>query len=113
MTQISTELPLYSDPFYEYRIALEDEARAITLRWQDRTSSWYLDVKQDDLTPIVLGIKIVPYYPILADYQLQGFGINGYFVLVDSGDFVTDKLDTSPEALAQYYRLFYIYEEED
>lgn len=113
MAQQFTELPLYSDSYYEYRIALEDEARVVTFRWQDRTSSWYLDVKQDDLTPVVLGIKLVPYYPILADYQLQELGINGYFVLVDSGDFITDKIATSPEALAQYYKLFYVYEEED
>lgn len=113
MAQQFTELPLYSEPYYEYRIALEDEARVVTFRWQDRTSSWYLDVKQDDLTPVVLGIKLVPYYPILADYQLQELGVNGYFVLVDSGDFITDKLSASPEALAQYYRLFYVYEEED
>lgn len=113
MAQQFTELPLYPEPFYEYRIALEDEARLVTFRWQDRTSSWYIDVKQDDLTPVVLGIKLVPYYPILADYQLQESGINGYFVLVDSGDLITDKLDASPEALAQYYRLFYVYEEED
>lgn len=113
MAQIITELPLYNDSYYEYRIALEDQARVITFRWQDRTSSWYLDINQDDLTPLILGIRIVPYYPILADYQLQDKGLNGYFVLVDSGDFITDNLSNSPEALAQYYRLFYIYEEED
>lgn len=113
MAQVITELPLYDDPYYEYRIALEDEARVMTFRWQDRTSSWYIDLKQDDLTPIVLGIKLVPYYPILADYQLQEKGINGYLVLTDSGDFLSNKLDSSPESLAQFYRLFYIYEDED
>jgi hypothetical protein len=113
MTQLITELPLYSEPYHEYRIALEDQARVVTFRWQDRTSSWYIDLKQDDLTPIVLGVRIVPYYPILADYQLQEKGINGYFVLVDKGDFISDKLNTSPQSLSQFYRLFYIYEDED
>ena len=113
MAQVFTELPLYSDPFYEYRIALEDQARVVSFRWQDRTSSWYMDIKQDDLTPVVLSIKLVPYYPILADYQLQESGLNGYLVLVDKGDFITNKLNESTNSLPQFYRLFYIYEEEE
>jgi hypothetical protein len=113
MTQIVTEMPLYPEPYYEYRVALEDQARVVTFRWQDRTSSWHMDIKQDDLTPIVLGIKLVPYFPILADYQLQDKGLSGYFVLVDSGDFLSNQLNSSPKALQQFYRLFYVYEDED
>ena len=113
MAQFRVELPLFSEPYHEYRTALEDQSVLLTFRWQDRTSSWYMDIKQDDLTPIVLGIKLVPYFPILADYQLQDRGLGGYLVLIDAGDFQSNKLNNSPAAMKQFYRLFYVYEEED
>lgn len=106
------QLPLHADYYFEYSIPLEDDNFILTFLWQERSSAWYLDIRKDDLTPVVLGIKLVPYYPILADYQLKDFGLNGYFALEDSGQYISDSLNTTAEALYKNYNLFYIYPEE-
>lgn len=108
---ISVELPLFDSDYYEYTINFEGESRIITFMWNYRSSCWHFDIRQDDLTPIVLGVKLVPYYPMLSDYQLQDHGLNGYLYLTDSGSYVSNKLNESIENLAKHYRLFYIYEE--
>jgi hypothetical protein len=110
-TQVQ-ELPLYDDPYFEYTLNIEDENKIFTLRWADRTASWYIDIKKEDLTPIIEGVRLVSYFPLLADYALSDKNITGYIYLVDSGDYISNKLSNNPEALKQYYRMFYIYEEE-
>ena len=112
MATIVLEIPTYVDPYFQYTTVIEDSTKLITLRWMDRTSSWYLDIKQEDLTPVVEGVKLVPYYPVLIDYALSDSGISGYFLLVDSGSYISNKLGDNPEALNQYYKLYYVYEEE-
>lgn len=110
---VITELPLYPEPYYQYVAELEDSNRVFQFRWVDRTSSWYMDILQDDKTPILLGIKLVAYFPIMADYQLQKHGITGFFVLLDKGATISDGLsDNDVTALSTHYRLFYINNEE-
>lgn len=106
------QLPLFTDVYHEYSLPLEDDNFILTFLWQERTSSWYMDIRKDDLTPVVLGIRLVIDFPILADYKLKDFGLNGYFVLEDKGQYISNKLSTSPEALADNYQLFYLYPEE-
>ena len=112
MTQV-VELPLFSDPYYEYTMSLQDQSFIFTFRWMERTRDWYLDIRLDDLTPVVLNYKLVTYYPMMVDYVLSSYGLTGYFLLSDSGTFETSKLSDSVESLSNYYRLFYVYEEEE
>jgi hypothetical protein len=112
MATITLEIPTYPEPYFQYTTVIEDSNKLITLRWVDRTSSWYIDIKQEDLTPIVEGVRLVPYYPLLTDYALTSAGMTGYFLLIDSGSYLSNKLGENPEALNQYYKLYYIYEEQ-
>lgn len=113
MKRSITEIPLYSDPYFSYSVALEGVNRTLTFKWNTRTSSWSFNVVHDDGTVIVQGIRLVLDYPILVDYRLGGKELTGYFVLVDSGDFPSNKLSTSPDALPQWYKFFYVYEIEE
>lgn len=113
MTSIVTELPLFSDSYFEYSFPLENDTKIFTFRWNNRELAWYFDIKQEDLTPIIRGVKLVAYYPLLADFALAESGITGYLTLVDSGNYASNKLSELPENLPQYYRLFYTYVTED
>ncbi len=113
MTTTTIELPLYNDPYFSYDIDLQGTNRKLTFRWNERASSWHFDIIHDTGEPVVLGVRMVKNYPMLIDYELTGFGLNGYFALVDAGEYKSGKLSTSPEALVQWYRLFYIYTTED
>lgn len=113
MTSVVTELPLFSDPYFEYTTPLEDENFVITFRWNERSMDWYLEVFKEDLTPVIKSMKLVSYYPVMADFAFKESGLSGYFTLVDSGDKVSNKLKLGPQSLSQYYRLFYTYVTED
>lgn len=113
MASIVTELPLYSEPYFEYAINLEDVTRTLTFRWQDRNSSWYLDVRQGDDEYIVKGVRLVQDFPILYEYVLDEKDMSGYFCLIDAGDYSSGKLADDYTSLAKFYRLFYIYTESE
>ena len=113
MTTNIIELPLYSDPYFSYNIDLEGVNRTLTFRWNDRANSWHFDITQEEGKSVVAGIRVVANYPMLVDYQLDEYSMTGYFALVDAGSFSSGKLDTKPEAMSQWYKLFYIYTTEN
>ena len=113
MKQVITELPLYSDPHFSYSVSLEKVNRALEFKWNSRTSTWSFNVVNDNGEVVVQGIKLVLNYPILVDYRLAEKGLTGYFFLADAGEFPSNKLSTAPEEIAQWYRLFYVYEIEE
>lgn len=102
-------LPTYSDVYYTYSIGLEGKKFTLSFLWNDRDNAWRMSIRKEDLTPVVLGYKLVSSYPMMADYALQDDGLSGYFALIpNSNDNYT--LNDQPSSLSQYYTLFYIYE---
>lgn len=110
MTFITTELPLYEDPHYRYSINLEGQARSLTFYWNSRTSTWHLDWKNPDGTVVFLGLPLVPQHPLIADYQLDAYGITGYLLLLPNAEGRNDPI-MDLATVPQFYKLFYIYEE--
>lgn len=111
MTQVAVELPLFSDPSYQYNISLENRSRQLIFNWNDRTESWYMDVLNDDGTVVMLGVKLVPQYPIAVDYKLDAYGMTGYFILMQKNvnqlgvkyNLITD--------IPERYSFYYVFEE--
>lgn len=102
-------MPTYSDVYYTYSIGLENNKFILSFLWNDRDKGWRMSIRKEDLTPIVLGYKIVSSYPMMADYALQDDGLTGYFVLIPNSN-ENYTLDDQPSSMSQYYSLFYIYE---
>jgi hypothetical protein len=48
-----------SDNNYRVRVPFDGISYRITARWNSRDKAWYLDLYEDNLTPIALGIKVV------------------------------------------------------
>lgn len=104
-TQI--DLPLYNDPFYSYQVSLENVSYSIEIKYNERQKLWHLSLFNDDDTPVIQGLALVPDYPIMQDYT--NLGLEGYFWLKPIPKIKTEKYIEEPEYLSQYYTLSYIY----
>ena len=106
-------LPFFTDYKFSYTAPLEGENKVFNFYWNERASCWYMDLRQEDNTPILLGIRLVANYPLCVDYPLKQFGMNGYFLIVPKGDNNPQSIFTTHNALAEQYILSYIYITED
>lgn len=111
MTTISIELPMYSEPSYQYNAPVENQSRLFKFNWNDRTASWHLDIKNEDGTGIVEGLKLVPSFPMLIDYQLEEFGMTGHLVLMQENVGQNGSTNTLITDIPDRYTLFYVYEQ--
>ena len=107
MTVMFVTLPLHSDEDYQYTIALEKVAYNIRLYYNFRMEQWVMDLRYANNEPLVLGVAIVPNYPMLVDYILP---LSGMFWLEPIGKKQNETI-TNPFELNKYYNFFYIYDD--
>ncbi|AEK21603.1 hypothetical protein K5_069 [Pseudomonas phage K5] len=106
-TYIDT-LPLYQDRKYRYAVAIEGISRVLQFYWNSRSRQWHMDIFDEELTPILTGLAVVPQYPIMADYAMQHIGFNGYFLLMPVNlEQVQYKHDAS-DIVPQFFELLYV-----
>lgn len=79
-TQFVT-IPLQELPYYEYSIGLEGKTYILTHRWNTREACFYFDIKTETGEPILVGLKLVPNYPIIYRNDLSDFGLAGFFYM--------------------------------
>lgn len=103
---IKTSIPLSKEEYYRYSMVIEGQLRYLTFYWNTRTSNWYLDLRNEQNIPIVLGTPLVPDYPIFLDYSLEDFGITGYFALTSNNNAASHPSEDST-IMAQFYELNY------
>lgn len=108
MVKIATEIPLFSDPIYQYNISIENRSRQLRFKWNDRTSSWYMDLYNEDGTEVLLGIKLVPQYPIAVDYNMGGYGLTGFFILLQKNINQLGRENSLITDIPERYSMFYI-----
>lgn len=59
------KIPLRTDlTHYEFSITLDGVAYLLELRWNTREEAWYLDIRLEDKTDVVTGIKVVLGFPL-------------------------------------------------
>jgi hypothetical protein len=100
-------LPLYDEEDYFYYVPLERTSYKLRIYYNSRIQGWILDLMEGNDEPIVMGMALVPNYPIAGDYLTS---LTGFFWLEAIG---AEKNETiiNPYELWKYYRLFYIYED--
>lgn len=101
------DIPLYPSAYYSYTVSLEGQAYTITIRWNNRDQSWFMDLVGDDNTPLLNGVKIIPDFPITQDYPIDG--LSGFFYLESKSDIDSAQYINSPRLLHQYFNFFYVY----
>ena len=111
MAQVYTELPLYSDASYQYSAAVENQSRQFRFNWNDRTKSYQMDVINEDGTSVLLGMRLVPQYPMFVDYPLSKYSMTGYFLLMPKNlNQAALKIERTSD-VSERFTLFYIFEE--
>lgn len=55
----SVVIPTFSAPFYEQTTRLEGREYRLQFRYSQSTDRWWLNILEEDLTPLVQGIKLV------------------------------------------------------
>lgn len=103
------KIPLFEDSFYSYSIALENVTYVLSFKYVERMELWIFDLYDAESNPLVLGMGLVPFYPISLDYVISE--LSGYFWLEQIADINTEQYKQYPEELSQYYRMFYIYDD--
>lgn len=102
-------LPLYADSYHSYSISLEGVSYILKLRYNERSEQWFIDLFLEDNTPLLLGMGLVPSYPIGLDYAIEN--LSGFFWMESIAEIEEEKYKVYPTDIYQYYRFFYIYED--
>lgn len=101
-------VPLFSDFYYTYSLSLEGESYNLEFLYNERAQQWFLNLLDADNNPVVMGVGVVPGYPILQEYAISG--LTGFFWMEEKSNIITEGYKQYPEELNQYYNMFYIYE---
>lgn len=104
----TSNLYLDNNPYYSYSTILNKVSYNIVIRYSTRDSNWYLDLFSADNEPLVLATRLVPNYPLLADFIVPT--LSGYFLLFPTEEVNISKLITEPENIADYFELVYVYD---
>lgn len=107
MASRSIGLPLFSDPDYKYSFTLERISYRFRFYYNERMETWIMEIRLSDGTPVVMGVPLVPYYPMTIDYADE---ISGFFWLEPVGE-NQNETTSNPFELYKYYRLFYVWDD--
>lgn len=106
----SVDLPLFPNASYQYTTTLQRKTYKLKIVWNERASKWFLNLYDEDGTPLVLGVGLVPYYPIAIDYHIEG--LTGYFALLPLAENWQGTYEKDPRNIYDYFSFHYIYEED-
>lgn len=102
-------VPLATEKRYEYTSSIEGRAFKFKFNLNARTGVYHLDLLTTDGNEVLTGIPLLPLNTIASRYNLETYGLTGYFILLP---FSENQEFTSilPEDLPKHYVLYYVYE---
>ena len=111
MALVYTEVPLYQDFYYRYAINLEGQQRNMNFYWNERDGAWLFDLSNLDGSVIIQGQKIVAQYPLMLNLPITQYGMTGYFILLPN-NLATKVDETDSTVIPQFFKFYYVYNEE-
>lgn len=81
---MAERIPLRQLPSDSFDITIDNKNLKLRNRWNDREERWRLDIFEQDGTPIVLGLKIVPYVNLTDRFADERLPTNGHLVVTDT-----------------------------
>lgn len=102
-------LPLFSDPDYEYSVALQGDSYILRFIYNERMRLYTISLYDADSNPIVLGEALVPNYPIFFEYAI--YPLTGYFFMEEKANIQKEPYKVYSDSLDEYYSMFYIYDD--
>lgn len=100
-------IDLQSTAYFQQQTNLENQTRILIFKYNSRESAFYMDILDAQSSPIVLAVKLVPFWPILGHIDLSSYGIHGFFYLCPKAGTTAPPVTQSSD-LAQYYFLNYV-----
>lgn len=103
------EIPLSSQlSHYKQTTSLEGTAYQFDVRWNTRDETWSISIADTDGNPILSGLKLLPYSPLIQRYKIEGF-IEGELVGINTtNEFEPPNRDN----LGSDFKLFYLSKDE-
>lgn len=111
MAEKYVSLPLFSDSYYEYSIALQEDSYILRFIYNERMQLYTISLYDADNNPIVVGEALVPSYPIFFEYAL--YPLTGYFYMEEKANILSEPYKVYPDQIHQYYDLYYIFSSDD
>lgn len=104
-------IPLFNLPYYSYSIALEGASYILQFVYNERTQLYSMNILTADNVPVLMGVGVVPSYPITIDYTLTG--LSGWFWMQEKATSPSEAYKQYPDRIDQFYDFFYSYVTED
>lgn len=86
-------IPFKQESCFEEQITLSGSIFLLKFIWNSLNEFWTMDIRDRDEIPIVLGIKVVPNYPLLQDYT---------DVRLPHGEIVCQNIVKSPDPIERF-----------
>lgn len=102
-------LRLFSDPDYDYSIALQGNSYNLRFTYNERMALYTISLYDAENNPIIVGEALVPNYPIFFEYAI--YPLTGYFYMEEKALLETEPYKLYPDKIDQYYNLYYIYDD--
>lgn len=101
------DLPLFPDMDYSYAASLEDSSYLLRITYNQTMQLYTIAISDVDLNMLISGVGLVPNYPILLDYVIEG--LTGSFILAPNTDKPIEFYKIYPDQIHKYYTLSYVY----
>lgn len=110
MTDYYVSLPLFDEPDYNYAVNLQGQSYILDFKYNERAQLYFLSVYTAENVPIILGVALVPTYPITKDNAL--FPLTGFFWMEEKAAILSEPYKVYPDKVNEYYNFFYTWSEE-
>jgi hypothetical protein len=99
-------------PFYRQRTTLDGRDYVLTFTWNERNGRWYMDVNDQDDSPIATGVKLVTGWPLLRLYRDERLPPGSLLLLDMEAQEGSNPLDPALCNLGERFKLTYTPAEE-
>lgn len=107
-----TRIPLYEDAFYSMSMSFEGNSYKLEFLYNEEAELYSFSLYDELGIPLVLGLALVPFYPIAMDYSLTN--LSGGFLLVPKERVAdTEPYKRYPDKIHKYYDFLYVYDAEE
>lgn len=95
------KIPFKDFPSFTERISLDGVPYRFRFRWNTRGEFWTMDIFSQDSTAIILGVKLVLDYELIANFAWMGLPPGELWAVDTTGSLLTIGRDDLPDGTVQ------------
>lgn len=86
-------IPFKEPSFWREQITLTGVVFIFEFKWNSLNEFWVMNIYDSEEIPLILGIKIVPNYPLLDQYSVAG---------MPSGEIICQNIVATPDSISRF-----------